>query len=131
MARIWAFVIDFVVISTITVVLWLLVAMAGILTLGLTWLALPLVAPFTAFFYNALTVSGPRRGTWGMRVMDLEVTTVDGHGLDFIGAGAHALFFWLSMYVTSGFAILFGLFHPQSRQLHDILTRSIVTRRAY
>lgn len=129
-ARLWAFIIDLFVIGTIATVLWLLTAFAGILTFGLTWLALPVVFPLTAFVYNAVTISGRNRGTWGMRAMGIEVTDVDGRPLDFIGAGAHALFFWLSMYVTAGFAWLFGLFHPERRLLHDIVTRVIVSRRA-
>lgn len=130
-ARLWAFIIDLFVIGAIATVLWLLTAFAGILTFGLTWLALPVVFPLTAFFYNALTVSGRNRGTWGMRAMGIEVTDVEGRPLDFIGAGAHALFFWLTMYVTAGFAWLFGLFHPERRLLHDIITRVIVSRRPY
>ena len=127
-ARLWAFVIDLFVIGAVSSLLWLLTAIAGILTFGLTWLALPLVFPLTAFFYNALTISGPRRGTWGMRAMGIEVSSADGRGLDFIGAGAHALFFWLSMYVTFGFAWIFGLFHPERRLLHDIITRVVISR---
>lgn len=130
-ARLGAFLFDFFVIGAIGTALWLFTAFAGILTLGLSWLALPFIFPLTAFFYNALTVSGRGRGTWGMRVMGLEVTDVDGRGLDFIGAGAHALFFWLSMYVTAGFAWLFGLFHPERRLLHDLIVRAVVSRRAY
>lgn len=130
-ARLWAFVIDFFVIGAIATALWLLTAFAGILTLGLSWLALPFVFPLTAFFYNALTVSGSGRGTWGMRAMGLEVTDVEGRSLDFIGAGAHALFFWLTMYVTAGFAWIFGLFHPDRRLLHDIIVRAVVSRKGY
>src|SRR5207237_2294132 len=67
--RIFAVMLDFIVVSILSFTLWLVLLIA---TFGLTLLFLPPLFPFVAFFYNGLTVSGWRMGTPGMRAMDIE-----------------------------------------------------------
>ena len=70
--RFWAYLIDIVVIAVITCILWVLIGILGVLTLGLAWLLFGLL-PFTAIVYNAITISGPSQGTMGMRAAGLRV----------------------------------------------------------
>ncbi|WP_342363060.1 RDD family protein [Terrarubrum flagellatum] len=126
-ARACAFGFDFLFIALIGVAIFVLVAFSGIFTFGLSWLALPLVFPLTAFFYNAFTMSGPGHGTWGMRAMGLEAIDVFGRPLDFLVAGAHAVLFYVSM--TFPPVLLVGLFNSQHRLLHDFATGVVIRKR--
>lgn len=127
-ARAFAFCLDFLLVGALGSAIFLALFIGGLLTFGLSWLALPLAFPLTAFFYNALTLSGPGRGTWGMRSMGLEAVDIDGQPLDFLVAGAHAVLFYASM--TFPPVLLVGLFNSQHRLLHDFATGVVIRRRA-
>ena len=73
--RIIAVCLDFILVSTLSVVIFF-----GLLFLsfGMTAILLPPIFPLVAFFYNGLTVSGWRMATPGMRFMDLEMRTMTG-----------------------------------------------------
>ena len=58
----------------VTVSIWIALTIA---TLGFAWFFLPSLFPAVAVVYHALTVSGRRRGTYGMRALDLEVVTFE------------------------------------------------------
>ena len=68
--RILAVCIDLFLVSLLVAVLWI---SSIVLTFGFALFFLPPLYPFVAFFYNGLTVSGPRMATPGMRAMDLEM----------------------------------------------------------
>lgn len=126
-ARACAFGFDFLLIGGLGCVIFATVALSGLFTFGLSWMALPLVFPLTAFFYNALTMSGPGRATWGMRAMGLEAIDVFGRPLDFLVAGAHAVLFYASMAFPP--VLLVGLFNSQHRLLHDFATGVVIRKR--
>ncbi|MET0605178.1 MAG: RDD family protein [Beijerinckiaceae bacterium] len=126
-SRVCAFGLDFIVVGLLGSLIFALLAVAGLFTFGLSWFALPLAFPLTAFFYNASTVSGPNRGTWGMRAMGLEVVDMRGQPVDFIIAGAHAVLLYVSLMFPP--VLLVGLFNDKSRLLHDIATGVLVRRR--
>jgi len=122
--RIVAWMIDIVIIAMLTWMFGLLMVVLSLPTFGFSFTLAPLLA-FIGVFYSGLTVSGQGRGTWGMRVLDLQATTREGNRLDFIIAAGHALLFYL---LTPVFTII-ALFNPEKRTLHDFLTGVIVTRR--
>lgn len=123
--RILALGIDLVLVSVIALVLWLVLL---IMTLGLSLVMLPPIYPLVAFFYNGLTVSGPRMATPGMRAMGIEMRMIeDGARVPFINAAAHALLFYLSWMLPPVFLI--SLAEPDKRCLHDLLAGVIVLRR--
>lgn len=126
-ARACAFGLDFLIVGGLGCLIFAVVAFGGLLTFGLSWMALPLVFPLTAFFYNALTMSGSGRGTLGMRAMELEAIDVFGKPLDFLVAGAHAVLFYVSM--TFPPVLLVGLFNSQHRLLHDFATGVVLRKR--
>ena len=72
--RIVAVCFDLVIVSVLVALLWIA---SIILTLGLALFFLPPLFPFVAFFYNGLSVSGPKMATPGMRAMDLEMRMHD------------------------------------------------------
>ena len=123
--RMMAIVIDANLIGLLTMVIGFALL---IVTFGLSLFLLPPLFPAIAFFYNGLTISGPRMGTPGMRAMDLEVRMVDGRRAPFINAAVHAVLFYVSWLFLP--ILLFSLVNPEKRCLHDILSGIIVTRRA-
>ncbi len=124
--RIFALILDLVLVSVLSFALWLALAVA---TFGLTLLLLPPLFPLVAFFYNGLTVSSWRMATPGMRAMDLEMRLADGQRTPFLNAAAHAVLFYVSTMFPPIFLV--SLFAEGKRCLHDILAGVIVTRRPF
>jgi uncharacterized RDD family membrane protein YckC len=127
--RIFAIVIDLVLITAIFVVFFLALLVLGLPTLGLTWLLIPPLYPIVALLYNGLTVSGWRMATPGMQMMDLEMRLTNGAPVPFVNAAAHAVLFYLS-WVFTPLVLAVSLFAPGKRCLHDMLAGVVVTRRA-
>ena len=123
--RIFAFCIDIVFVTILSMILWTVLL---VLTIGLSLVLLPPIFPFVAFFYNGLTVSGVKMATPGMRMMDLEMRLHrDGARVPFINAAAHALFFYLSWMLPPVFLV--PLVDSEKRCLHDMLAGVLVLRR--
>ena len=99
-----------------------------VLTFGLALFFLPPLYPFVAFFYNGLTVSGPRMATPGMRAMDLEMRMQDtGARVPFINAAVQAVLFYVSWFFPP--ILLVSLVDGEKRCLHDIIAGVVIVRR--
>ena len=122
--RMVAIIFDLLFISLLCFAVWLV---AGLLSFGLLWFVIPPLFPIIAFFYNGATISGPGMGTWGMRMMDIEVRLTSGQRAPFINAAAHAVLYYVSWMFP--FVCLISLFEENKRCLHDILAGLVVTRR--
>lgn len=128
--RIFAIGLDLMLITLVVAVLFVLLAVLGIVTFGLTWLLIPILFPAVALLYNGLTISGWRRATPGMRLMDLEVRLMDGSRTPFVNAAVHAVLFYLSWTILTPLVLVVSLAARNKRCLHDMLSGVIVTRRA-
>ena len=128
--RIFAIGFDLVFITIIVGVLFVALAFLGLVTFGLTWLLIPILYPAVALLYNGLTISGWRRGTPGMRLMDLEMRQLDGSRTPFINAAVHAVLFYLSWTILTPLVLIVALVSRNKRCLHDMLSGVVVTRRA-
>jgi uncharacterized RDD family membrane protein YckC len=123
--RIVAVCIDFVLVSLLVMALWLV---SIVLTLGLALFFLPPLFPFVAFFYNGLTVSGPKMATPGMRALDLEMRMDDdGARVPFVNAAVQAVLFYLSWCFPPIFLV--SLVDAEKRCLHDIIAGVVIVRR--
>ena len=101
---------------------------AIVLTFGFALFFLPPLWPIVAFFYNGLSVSGPRMATPGMRAMDLEMRMYDdGARVPFINAAAQAVLFYVSWFFPPVFLV--SLVDPDKRCLHDIIAGVLIVRR--
>lgn len=124
MRRIIAVIFDVLIVSFISVILWLGL---GFLSFGALWLILPPLFPIVGFFYNGLMISGPGRGTVGMQFLDLEARLMTGSPVPFLNAAAHGVLFWFSWIAPIVFVVT--LFSVHKRCLHDILSGVVMTRR--
>ena len=123
--RILAVCVDFILVSFIVLALWI---MSIVLTFGLALFFLPPLWPFVAFFYNGLTVSGPRMATPGMRAMDLEMRMHDtGARVPFVNAAVQAVLFYVSWCFPP--ILLVSLVDAEKRCLHDIIAGVVIVRR--
>ena len=123
--RILAVCVDLVLVGILVVVLWIA---SIVLTLGLALFFLPPLFPVVAFFYNGLTVSGPKMATPGMRAMDLEMRMHDeGARVPFVNAAVQAVLFYVTWFFPPIFLV--SLVDAEKRCLHDIIAGVVVVRR--
>jgi uncharacterized RDD family membrane protein YckC len=127
--RVFAFLIDLVVLSVPVIFACMFIAVFGLVTFGLGWALFWLVSPASviwAVIYYGATLGGPHSATLGMRVMDLELRTWYGAPSYFVLGAAHAVVFWISVSVLTPFVLLIGLFNSRRRLLHDFLLGTVV-----
>jgi uncharacterized RDD family membrane protein YckC len=127
--RVFALLIDLVVIAVPVVLGYLFILLFGLLTLGLGWMLFWLAWPASvvwAIVYYGATLGGPHSATIGMRVMDLELRTWYGAPGYFVLGAMHAVLFWVSISFLTPFVMLVGLFNGRRRLLHDIVLGTVV-----
>jgi uncharacterized RDD family membrane protein YckC len=127
--RLFAFLIDLVVLAVPVILAIIFIAVFGVVTLGLGWALFWLVSPATviwAVIYYGASLGGPHSATMGMRVMDLELRTWYGAPSYFVLGAMHAVLFWISVSVLSPLILLVGLFNGRRRLLHDIILGTVV-----
>ena len=69
--RVLAFCIDFLILSVIVAAAAIVGVLVGLFTLGLGFLAMPLILLFAIVLYYGATLGSYRRATVGMQIMDL------------------------------------------------------------
>jgi uncharacterized RDD family membrane protein YckC len=127
--RVFAFLIDLVVLSIPIILGTLFIAVFGIVTLGLGWLLFGLATPaivIWAVVYYGASLGGPHSATMGMRVMDLELRTWYGAPGYFVLGAMHGVLYWVSVSFLSPLIVLVGLFNGRRRLLHDIVLGTVV-----
>jgi uncharacterized RDD family membrane protein YckC len=127
--RMFAFLIDLVVLSIPVILAVIFLAVFGVITLGLGWALFWLVSPASiiwAIVYYGASLGGPHSATVGMRMMDLQMRTWYGAPSYFVLGAAHAVLFWVSVSVLSPLVLLVGLFNGRRRLLHDIVLGTVI-----
>jgi uncharacterized RDD family membrane protein YckC len=127
--RVFAFLIDLIVISVPVIFGYLFIIVFGILTLGLGFLLWYLAWPATviwALIYYGASLGGPHSATIGMRMMDLQMRTWYGAPSYFVLGAMHAVAFWVSVSFLTPLVLLVGLFNGRRRLLHDIVLGTVI-----
>src|ERR1700710_2365304 len=127
--RVFAFLIDLVVLSVPVILACIFIAIFGVVAPGLGWALFWLVSPASiiwALVYYGSSLSGPHSATMGMRVMDLELRTWYGAPTYFVLGAMHAVLFWISVSLLTPLVLLVGLFNGRRRLLHDVLLGTVV-----
>jgi uncharacterized RDD family membrane protein YckC len=125
--RIFAWLLDVLLVGLILVALWFLLLLFGVLTLGL---GMPLlgVLPFVPFCYHLFFVAGPPGATPGQQALGLVVRRNDDLGPPgFAQAFFYTLVFYLTL-ATTGLLLLVALFTNRHRTLHDLASGLVVVR---
>jgi uncharacterized RDD family membrane protein YckC len=125
--RIFAWLLDVLLVGLTLVVLWLVLMLFGVLTLGL---GMPLlgVLPFVPFCYHLFFVASTAGATPGQQVLGLAVRRNDDLGLPgFAQAFIYTLVFYLTL-ATTGLLLLIALVTVRHRTLHDLASGLVVVR---
>lgn len=128
--RVFAFIIDYLIIALLWIPAAVLVFFVGILTLGLGFLLYPILFFIVAGLYFGISLAGPFQATPGMRAMGIAMVRLDGRKIDFVTAIAHLALFWILNSVLTPLILLAGLFTERSRLVHDFLVGTASIRTA-
>jgi uncharacterized RDD family membrane protein YckC len=125
--RVFAWLIDIVLLGLILTALWFVLLLFGVLTLGLGF-ALLGALPFVPFCYHWLFVASPASATPGQQALGLVVRRNDDLGRPpLLQAFVYTLVFYLTL-ATTGLLLLFALFTVRHRTLHDLASGLVVVR---
>ena len=129
--RVFAYFIDVVVIAFILGAAVLVFGIVGIFTFGLLTPLLVIIFALIPFLYHTLLLAGPHHATLGMRVFGVEMRSLTSHYPDVVQAAIQTALFYFSVGVTAWLIVIWALFNPRRRLLHDILAGTyVVNRRA-
>lgn len=122
--RLVAYLVDAVVIFCLVSIFYVVIAVLGVVTFGLAWLAYAIPIPAIGILYSALTISSSRQATIGMRMAGVKVVEErTGLTVPAITAAAHALFFYVALlsFVLFVINVIIGIARADSRMGHDLL----------
>lgn len=128
--RVMAFFIDSAIMVFIAAVISIIGVVAGFFTLGLAWLALPIVIPLVLLGYYAATLGSHSRATIGMAAMDLVLTRTRGAPLDGWKILIHPLVFWITVWLAWPISLIIALLTPRREMVHDLITGTLMLRRS-
>jgi uncharacterized RDD family membrane protein YckC len=126
--RVFAFVLDYLIVLLLCIPAAVIVFFLGILTLGLGFMLYPALFVIVALLYFGMTLGGPSQASPGMRAMGIMLMRMDGRRLDFMTAMVHTVLFWLINSVLTPLILLAGLFTEKSRLVHDMLLGTVTVR---
>jgi uncharacterized RDD family membrane protein YckC len=125
--RVVGWMIDLFLIGMLIWVLWWILVMFGLLTLGLGFAAMS-VLPLVPFCYHFFSLLGVASATPGQRMLGLTVRRNDDLGPPTgLQALVTVLLFYLTM-ATSGLLLVVALFTERHRTLHDLVSGLVVVR---
>ncbi|MBO6902179.1 MAG: RDD family protein [Rhizobiaceae bacterium] len=126
--RIFAFFIDYLLVAVLMIPFGIVVALLGVVTLGLGWLLFGILFPLVALIYIWMTLGGPEQATVGMRMMGIRLERIDGRRVDGMLAVVHSVLFWAANAILTPLVLLVTLFSDRKRTLHDLLLGTVVAR---
>lgn len=126
--RVFAFILDYLIVLLLCIPAAVIVFFLGIITLGLGFMLYPALFVIVALLYFGMTLGGPSQASPGMRAMGISLMRMDGKRLDFMTAMVHTVLFWLINSVLTPLILLAGLFTEKSRLVHDMLLGTVVVR---
>jgi uncharacterized RDD family membrane protein YckC len=127
--RVFAFIIDMIIIALPVMGAALFILVFGFVTFGLGWILfwpLQVLGVIWAVLYYGFTLGGPASATIGMRVMDIELRTWYGAPCYFVLGAVRAIIFWISVSTLTPLILLVGLFDGRRRLLHDFVLGTVV-----
>jgi uncharacterized RDD family membrane protein YckC len=128
--RIFAYIMDVVIMGALVVVVSIFGGILGFLTFGLGWLALVVVIPAVILGYYAATLGSAKRATIGMQQMDLVLTPTRGAPLDGWRILIHPVVFWITWWIAWPLSLIVALLTPRREMVHDLIAGTLMVRRS-
>lgn len=126
--RVFAFIVDYLIVALLCVPFAIIVFLFGILTLGLGWMLFGALFPTVALLYVWFTLGSSNQATVGMSMMGIRLERLDERPLDGMLALVHTVLFWAANVILTPLVLLLTLFLDRKRTLHDLLLGTVVTR---
>ncbi|PSJ65750.1 RDD family protein [Kumtagia ephedrae] len=126
--RIFAFLIDYLIVLLLLIPFGLVVLLLGLITFGIGWGLFGVLGPLVAIVYVWNTLGGASQATVGMRAMGIRLDRLDGRPVDGLFAVVHSVLFWAGNVILTPLVLLVTLFADRKRTLHDLLLGTVVTR---
>ncbi|MBV2142771.1 RDD family protein [Falsochrobactrum sp. TDYN1] len=126
--RIMAFLIDYLIVFLLCIPVAILIALFGVLTLGIGWMLYAIMFPVVALLYVARTMGGPRQATKGMQMMNLKLIKLEGGMVAPMLAIVHSVLFWALNAILTPLILLATLVLDRKRTVHDLLLGTAVIR---
>ncbi len=126
--RIMAFLIDYLIVFLLCIPVAILIAVLGVVTLGLGWALYGIMFPLVALFYVSRTLGGPKQATKGMQMMNIKLARLEGGTVDPLLAVVHTVLFWGLNVLLTPFVLLATLVLDRKRTAHDLLLGTVVIR---
>jgi len=126
--RIFAFILDYVIVALLCIPAAVVLFFISIVTLGLGFFLYPALFVIVAGLYFGLTLGGPNQASPGMRAFGIAMMRTDGRPLDFMTAIVHLVLFWIINSLLTPLILLVGLFTDRSRLVHDLLLGTVIVR---
>jgi uncharacterized RDD family membrane protein YckC len=130
MRRMFAFVIDTIILGLIATLILVVGTIAGFFTFGLAWLSLPIVIPLAILGYYAATLGAPMRATVGMSMLDIVLVPARGYPLDGWKILVHPIVFWITVWIAWPVSLVVALFTPRQQMVQDLVTGTVMLRRS-
>jgi uncharacterized RDD family membrane protein YckC len=128
--RVVAYIVDVALIAILSLCVWLVFGVAGILTFGaLTPFGIVVLAVLPVGYHT--TFLGRQGATPGMRLFDLEMRAWTGRPPDYSQAFLTTVLFYASVSLTAWLILLVALFTDRRRTLHDILAGTVMVRHTH
>jgi uncharacterized RDD family membrane protein YckC len=128
--RVVAFLIDVFLLGLISMIILAVGVVAGFLTLGLGWLAVPIVVPLATLGYYVVTLGSPMRATVGMQMMDIVLTPARGQPLDGWKILIHPVVFWVTVWLAWPITLVVALLTPRRETVQDLIAGTLMVRRS-
>jgi len=126
--RIFAFLIDYCIVLLLCIPVAIVIALLGVLTLGLGWMLYGILLPLVALTYVYFTVGGRNKATTGMRMMGIHIERMDGKTIDGLFGVTHSVLFWAANVILTPLILLATLFLDYKRAVHDMLMGAVIVR---
>ena len=128
--RIFAFIIDYVIVALLCIPAAIVLFFVSVLTLGLGFFLYPALFIIVAGLYFGWTLGGQQQASLGMRAVGIAMVRVDGRRMDFLTAIVHLTLFWILNSILTPLILLAGLFIERSRLIHDLLLGTVIVKTA-
>jgi uncharacterized RDD family membrane protein YckC len=128
--RVYAFLIDAMIVFLLSIPVSIVIFLLGIVTLGLGFFLYAIMFPVLAITYVAYTMGSEDQATVGMKANDIYLSRLDGGRIDPMTAIVHSVLFWAGNAILTPLVLLVTLFSDSKRTLHDLLLGTIVLRRS-
>lgn len=126
--RVLAFCIDYLIVGVLMIPFAIVIAILGVLTLGLGWALFGVLFPVVALAYIWYTLGSPSQATIGMRMMNIRLERLDGGRVEGALAVLHSVLFWAGNALLTPLILLATLFLDRKRTVHDLLLGTVVAR---